>query len=436
MLVPQASYNRARGLQSLLEISESQPAGNQSDENVRTIHRLEHLEDWRLIRSIYSQVGGDIRLPKAYGSRAICNLANVLDESGRWLEAYSEYSTALVLDPTNGNAAGNMAELLRRRLLRNSDQKGHIATVYNHFVRIAQSLRDRTVEIAGIEAANRWDSMKLIISDGHFSHQGDQFSDYQKWIVFNRLVLVAAVEGLGSDGQRWDTASISGAVNTNDNQTIPSIFASMNVLKADYLVARRLAFNGQQMIKESGGMQHVDDPGLYTDTLDDSIYGEASSLLVLAQRSALDVLDKIAVTANEFFGFGFISSKVNFISFWKNVMDMDSTSQGLRFRVKERAKLLPFLELSIDLSKTGIYSMAMQLRNAGTHRLVRATHGPTTSQTSSALNSLNIDELVESTIQALSVTRAFYLYFTDLISGDLPEVDDNSSSIFPLMPQI
>ena len=202
--------------------------------------------------------------------------------------------------------------------------------------------------------------------------------------------MVAAVEGLGSEGERWDTASVNGVVSTVENAVIPPIFASMNVLKADYLVARRLAFKGQQMINESGRLQHVDDPGLYTETLDNSLYGEAVSHLVLAQRSALDVLDKIAVTANEFFGFGFVTTKIKFITFWKNAIDVDSTSQHPRFLAMELVKLLPFLELSTGLGKTGIYSKAMQLRNAGTRRLVREhTELPSSRQTGQLTHSMS-----------------------------------------------
>ncbi len=82
------------------------------------------------------------------------------------------------------------------------------------------------------------------------------------------------------------------------------------MLKAEFLVARRLAFQGQAMHAESPVRQHPGDPGLYTDTLDGSLYGKPPALLLLAHRSALDVLDKIAVTANEHFGSGLVPARV------------------------------------------------------------------------------------------------------------------------------
>lgn len=86
---------------------------------------------------------------------ALCNLGNLLDDSGRWVEAYTAYADALEADPTNGNAAGNIAEFLRRRLGRQVDQRGHLAAVYDKYVAMAQSLRQRTVEVAGAAAADR-----------------------------------------------------------------------------------------------------------------------------------------------------------------------------------------------------------------------------------------------------------------------------------------
>ncbi len=146
---------------------------------------------------LYRRAGGDLLAPSEVRGRALCNLGNLLDESGRWVEAYSAYSDALQADPTNGNAAGNIAELLRRRLGRRVDQRGHLAAVYDHYVAMAQSLRERTIELAGVAAADRWDALELTRSHWHFRHAGDQLDPYQCWIVRHRLALVASVEGSG-----------------------------------------------------------------------------------------------------------------------------------------------------------------------------------------------------------------------------------------------
>jgi tetratricopeptide (TPR) repeat protein len=310
VLVLQAAYNRANGLTEIFEIHE---AGDclTAIRSSRCSYRLAHLEGLREPRMLFSGIGADRSVPADVRGRALCNLGNVLDDSGRWVEAYSAYMDALEADPTNGNAAGNIAELLRRRLARRVDQRGHLAAVYDKYVAMAQALRERTIELAGTAVAERWDALKLIGGDGHLLHAGNGLDPYQDWIVRHRLALVASAEGLGSDSLQWDTACAQGVVGVAGDD-VPGVFGALNVLKAEFLVARRLAFRGAEMHAESPGRQHPDDSGLYTDTLDGAIYGQAPAMLLLAQRSALDVLDKIAVTANEHFKSGLPPSKVEY----------------------------------------------------------------------------------------------------------------------------
>jgi len=424
VLILQAAYNRANGLAEMFGIEEA--AGHQPRvPSSSPAYRLEHLDGLREVRMLYRRVGSDPLTPAGIRGRALCNLGNVLDESGRWAEAYSAYSDALLADPTNGNAAGNIAELLRRRLGRRVDQRGHLAAVYDHYVAMAQSLRERTIELAGVAAADRWDALEPTGSPGHLSHAGDHLDAYQRWIVNHRLALVASVEGLGSDSAQWDTASVAGIVRAADGP-VPGIFAALNVLKAEFLVARRLAFRGEQMYAESGGRQHPDDPGLYTDTLDGAFYGEAPALLLLAERSALDVLDKIAVTANEHFGSGLPPSRVEYSNYWKDPRTGQIRPQ-LRPGEAGLRSLLALAELATDLSEEGMYPSARLLRNAGTHRLVHATEAEPTGPTRDTFSTVNILELQSATLQALQVVRAAYLYFVDLIDSQLAEARETAS---------
>ena len=415
-LVAQAGYNRANGLAGIFTADD----GSREPGVVgwpSPAYRLAHLDGLREPRMLYRRVGADQLAPAETRGMALCNLGNLLDDSGRWVEAYTAYADALEADPTNGNAAGNIAELLRRRLGRRVDQRGHLAAVYDKYVAMARSLRQRTVEVAGAAAADRWDALEPTGSKGHLRHAGDQLDPYQCWIVRHRLALVASVEGLGSDSRQWDTASVSGVVSPA-GERVPGIFGALNVLKAEFLVARRLAFQGQGMHAESPARQHPDDPGLYTGTLDGSLYGEPAALLLLAHRSALDVLDKIAVTANEYFGSGLVPARVEYSRYWRDSRtgqirpQLGSGGEGLRC-------LLALAELAGDLSEDGMYPNARLLRNAGTHRLVHATTGEPTGPTQDTFSTVNMPELQTAAIEALQVSRAAYLYFVDLIDSQL-----------------
>ena len=128
------------------------------------------------------------------------------------------------------------------------------------------------------------------------------------------------------------------------------------------------------------------------------------------------MLDKIAVTANEHFSSGLTPARVEYSRYWR-----DSRTGQLRPQLgsggEGRRCLLALAELAGDLSEDGMYPNARLLRNAGTHRLVHATTGEPTGPTQDTFSTVNMPELQTSTIEALQVSRAAYLYFVDLIDS-------------------
>jgi hypothetical protein len=239
--------------------------------------------------------------------------------------------------------------------------------------------------------------------------------------VKHRLALSWAVDGLGSDSERFDDAQVDRVTVLPGDLDPPLIFTSMNVLKAEYLTARRLAFQGERKLRESAFGQHDSDSGTYADTLDYSLYGEPVAMLVLAQRSTLDLLDKIAVAANDHFHVGFAPRSVAFRGFW-----CDYGTNKLRKNLptpttRGPSATLALAELAFDMGDGGLYPHAKLLRDAGTHRLVRVTHGDPTGVTDDAHSSVGVDELIDATHESLHVARAAYMYLIDLIS-DLEEV--------------
>jgi hypothetical protein len=193
----------------------------------------------------------------------------------------------------------------------------------------------------------------------------------------------------------------------------PPIFRMLNLLKADYLVSRRLAFRAEIMLRDVPFTQHPDDPGRYVDTLDYSLYGEPTAMLILAQRAALDVLDKLAVAVNDHLGIGDTPSKVSFRAFW-------TTKQGdLRpewgpYGVARKG-ILSLAELALDMSANGMYARSQVLRNAGTHRFVLVYLGSQPIIGTGAVVPFTIDDALASAKRALSVARSAYLYVVALV---------------------
>lgn len=432
-----AAFNVANGLTDIHYMGwtkhRAQPATNASLK--RAPFRLAERQTLRRTRSLNATAANSPHLDGRGRSTALCNLGNSLDESGRWVEAYQCYADALEADPTNGNAAGNAAELLRRRIIRGQGLLGHYGAVYDKYVRKAHELRDHTVAIAGEATARRWDALELTESPGHISHEGNAYNEYQQWIKEHRLALALAVEGMGSDEPRWDSASLGGIRVRAGEPDPPLIFSSMNVLKAEFLTVRRLAFHGETMLMDSLYSQHPEDTGSYADTLDYSLYGEPPAMLILAQRASLDLLDKIAVAANEHFRTGLNPDQISFRNYW-----FDRGSGAVRPKLPKpvdgHGMAIALAELSYDIGPEGLYPAAQTLRNAGTHRLVHLTHGHPTGVTEGTHSTVDYCDLIHACHESLRVARSAFIYLIDLIGeGELAHGSESLISL-PLPNQI
>ncbi|MEV8273581.1 LA2681 family HEPN domain-containing protein [Microbacterium sp. NPDC077184] len=427
----QLKYNIANGLSALHDIDlaawravePTQPRGTFA------LHDRDRL---RTTRTLFAAVGHSNE-PADVRGRALCNLGNTLDHSGRWLEAYQAYVDSLAADPTNGNAAGNAAELLRVRAARGRGLSGHYAAVYDRYREQAQRNRARTVQLAGEVVAQRWDALPPSGSAGHASHDGDPLDAYQQWIKDHRLALTVAVEGLGSDEPRWDSAMVEAVTVQIGEPDPPPIFTSMNVLKAEYLVARRLAYEGERLLDESPYAQHPTDTGVYADTLDMSLYGEPPAQLVLAQRATLDLLDKIAVAANDHFKTGMSPRKVTFANYWREG-NADQLRSGLPVPEQVASAAVALAELSFDIDVEGLYPEAKTLRNAGTHRLVHLTHDSPTGVTELAHSSIDAEALIHAAHQSLRVARAAYIYLIDLVQDQQDAISDGEQFVTLPLP--
>jgi tetratricopeptide (TPR) repeat protein len=360
---------------------------------------------------------------------ALCNLANALDASGRWVEAYDQYVHALERDPMNGNAAGNAAVLIGRAANAGWGNRVHLFGLYDRYLLKAHELRDRTVEIAGERAARLYDEMKLSGSD-HAGDEAEPLDGYQAWVLEHRLALTTALEGIGHSNDQWDDAFLNRATTPIDSTDPPAIFVMLNLIKADYLVARRLLHRAETMLDEEPYFQHPDDSGSYMDTLDEAAYGEPMAMLILAQRSALDVLDKLSVATNEHFAIGVKTRDVYFSSFWT---EQSASTPGQAKEPKLRNSLLAAMpraentvlamaELALDMTNGGMHEQARKLRNAGTHRFALLTRTPVPDRHS--IDTFTVEDAHAAALEALAVARAAFLYLVaglDIVESDRPE---------------
>lgn len=427
----QALYNQATAYSTAADVR----SGDEVNWNARV------LGDWasarwgvrhwlltarRLFRDAASPEGAD---NAEQSGMALCNLANALDSSGRWVEAYDEYVHALERDPTNGNAAGNAAVLIGRAAKAGWGNRVHLFGLYDRYLLRARELRDRTVEIAGERAARRYDEMELSGS-GHAGDEAEPLDDYQAWVLEHRLALTAALEGIGHSNDHWDDAFLNRAITPIDSTDPPAVFVMLNLIKADYLVARRLLHGAEILLDDEPFFQHPDDSGLYMDTMDEAVYGEPMAMLLLAQRSALDVLDKLAVATNEHFAIGVKTREVYFSSFWTeqvattpgHVKKPKLRSAVLAAMPRAETTVLAMAELALDMTTGGMHEQAKKLRNAGTHRFALLTRTPIPDRPS--IDTFTVEDARAAALEALAVARAALLYLVagiDVVESDRPE---------------
>lgn len=362
--------------------------------------------------------------PDAEG-RSLCNLANTLDNSGRWIEAYDNYVKALKADPTNGNAAGNAAVLIEWAINRGWDFEGHLCSLFDHYLSMAKDNRARTVEVAGESAAQRFDAMELLGSHEPLRVEPAEDDTYQAWVAEHRLALVAGLEGVGAGDVegRWDTINLRQVTSPLSDPEVPSILDILNVLKGDFLAARRLGFEASEALAQTDGwVQSDDDPGVYTETLKYAVVGEVSAKLVLAHRAALDVLDKTAVALNEHLGIGDPPDKINFRTFWfEHEKRPENRYNALRAVLLEQQpialQVLAMAELAYDMTEGGIHSDAQKVRNAGTHRFVMLHQGIRDVDSTPTMRAIPVREMVTTVLESLSVARAAFIYMVDMISA-------------------
>ncbi|UOY04001.1 LA2681 family HEPN domain-containing protein [Blastococcus sp. PRF04-17] len=230
------------------------------------------------------------------------------------------------------------------------------------------------------------------------------------------------MDGLGSDNPRFDDVSIEAVFTKPGEEGMPQVFAAANVLKSDYLAARRTAYQGLAMLEQGadGWALHPAETGTYANTLDYAVYGEPISFLTLGARAALDVLDKIAVATNEYLGTGDSPGGVNFRKYWFGKATKNAPWPGLHPKLIEQgadiSRILALAELGDDLEDGGLYEEAQAMRNRSTHRLVRGKLFDAEGITNTALTTLDIDNLKLATVESLRVARAGVLYFHALVS--------------------
>lgn len=393
------AYNLANALVSLVGAPPPGPDWLDFQENTRVL-RAE-------ARRLYWQVARDETADRGLRTQAWTNLANQFSRSTRLGEAHDARLAALAIDSSNGVAAASAA----RELLWLFNQGGcsdltRIEAVM--LAKIAKQHSDRVRAYAGRRAA---DEIAAFADElGEPPPRSPHPDPFIRWVERERLTLAPAVELVDPSLGKLDWLTLPGILEREPEAASaapPPVFAMFNVVKADFILARDLAWRATNDVTWPA-------TGRFADTLDYARYGPDTSALVLAHRTALDILDKVAVIANHYFRIGQSPNKVYFGRLWRQSAGQGTRPHPLVPAVEEAIRkgtsaLYGLVELAGDYdTEGGILRTQKDLRNAGTHRFV-VLHdfgGPDRSRAAPEVEHHRQDAFIEETIRALRVARS------------------------------
>lgn len=418
------AYNLANGLQIAADLRHPKtPEG-----------RLEGWKARREARGLLRMAGRDPRLSAYQRSQALCNLGNLLDSSGRWLEAYEAYREALDVDPTNAMASGNAAIALFSVARRPVSGRRRILALYDRLLRDAREHPEEVLARADQRAVAHFESYPY----SNVPQMGNDFEaidDHDRFAVGHRLALTFAVEGL-SENAPLDEAHVHA-----DGSPHPLANALMEELASDYSTIRAMTYKalaslpGETAAALAAGRPpepaaaSTDDAGRPSSGAgwrrieDGVLVGDAVSKLVLAQRTTIDILDRIAVAANLVLDVGDPADKIYFRKFWFE-LGPKKWPDFSRLRPEVLASREPWLaaamaELAVDMGQEGLYAHTQNLRNAATHRFLvvhETVPDPGLSDGDGTVERVALDPYACGVVEALQVTRAALLYLMMLLT--------------------
>lgn len=408
---PDVLYNIANGLAALARIQRDGMLGQLSTGYLR--------QEARGLFQDAAERSDDVFVR----SSSYTNQANLLKDSFRWIEAYDAYAAALGNDPKNAIALSGISNLIQWRLNHRVEGAGALRRAAVRYLLRARDSAQEAHRYGGVRGVKRVEELMSqfkINADTQPEPESPPASPYATFVRRHRLALCLTPESAGGDISRWDHLAIKSIIEPiNTDSRVPTIFAIWNMLKADFLAARWLAFTAIA--------DQITETGFYSDTLDYANYGANVSGLILAQKATLDILDKIAVAATEYFALRGDPQRVYFGRRW-HVMDSKrpqcfSVPVQWQAEVESEIKggnanLIAIAELAQDYA-SGYLRSKRYVRNSATHGFIALHETPLEShcRPSTVLERFSQSEFERLTIESLQLVRAALLYFHGAISS-------------------
>lgn len=390
------------------------------------------LNDLFEARIEHGKVQADQNADPKLRSQSATNFGNALIETGRWIEALDFFQNAQRIWPRNGVAALREMQCLMGFHNAARSDPARFGT-YSDLGRLGQRLgelskvvEDTYTEIGQIGGEKAVEQARHAVSQikpprtERKTKVGDSFVDF---IDRNSLALSLYCSSNQRESGKVDTVAFQSVTDDNWRSTsVPEIFAMLNIMKADFALARQLFYESRfndstTIFRETVKM---------SDTLDYSIYGVQVSAMCCAQRVSYDILDKIAVAVS-----GHLKIKkakrATFDGFWYE-RDECGNKASLNRTIESELMagnrgLLALYDLHRDTTKdvpekAGFLRALKDYRNSSTHRFT-VLHDETMGIERSSGKLVDHEHVARFEALALSsikLSRAALFYFCDAIN--------------------
>ncbi|MGM0833532.1 MAG: LA2681 family HEPN domain-containing protein [Pseudomonadota bacterium] len=399
------NYNLANGLHAL---ALSTSYEGYSWYGVTEKYRLE-------ARQLFYKAAIDAEAFPDIRSQSFTNLGNLLWSSYRWVEAYDFYSQALEENPKNAVASSGALKMLRYALGQGLGDPDLVKAEIEHLAAHVYLNIDTIHAYSGEYGVNGIMGEITNISPVKKRYRQVQADSYESFVVKNNLTLSPAIYSHSHNSEYWDNLNVLSVTSFSGSEAdVPEVFAMVNVLKSDYTLARQIFFYACN--------NHFNETANYNDTLDYANYGINESAITLAQRSALDILDKIAVASLSYLqvsGARGASMK----NAWFKKPEKGQKTRKFDPKIEEEIEkgntaLLALTEISRDLSnKQGFLSKKKSSRNSSTHRFTVLHDMGITQQKGvyGCVEHFDLEEFTRESLHTLKLTRAAVVYFVQMV---------------------
>lgn len=375
----------------------------------------------KMAKHLFYVSTNDVDASREIKSQAFTNLGNLLWSSYRWVEAYDCYILALNEDYCNAVASSGALKILRYSISQDIGDIDLLSQEVEHLAAHVISNKESIQAYAGKAAVDGiLDEINSIPAKTKaFSHNNE--NEFIAFVVYNNLTLSPTIHSHTHVSSRWDALGIASITSYIDSgNSIPEIFAMFNIIKSDYILARQLLFNAINI--------QFEDTGTYSDTLDYACYGVNESALALAQRTALDILDKISVATLSYLNISG-AKKTSFKQAWFKSKDLSKEIET-EINVGNTA-LLALTEIARDLlEEEGYLREKQNARNSSTHRFtVLHDFGSLPESKSTCVEHYKYDNFSKDALHTLKLARCSIIYFIQLIKLREERLDSEKNGL-------